>query len=108
MTRRPSQDQEATKYSRLPELARHLRNVFVTERKGVLTLEVIIKKIQNSFRANLTPQEIEAHLKLLAKELPSWASFHEVRKTMYLKVAKDMDMNKIIEKLESVANAKSN
>ncbi|XP_017016060.2 DNA replication factor Cdt1 [Drosophila takahashii] len=108
MTRRPSQDQEATKYSRLPELARHLRNVFVTERKGVLTLEVIIKKIQNSFRANLTPQDIEAHLKLLAKELPSWASFHEVRKTMYLKVAKDMDMNKIIEKLESVANAKSN
>ncbi|XP_034652537.1 DNA replication factor Cdt1 [Drosophila subobscura] len=107
MTRRPSQDQEATKYSRLPELARHLRNVFVTERKGVLTLEVIIKKIQNSFRANLTPQEIEAHLKLLAKELPAWAAFHEVRKTMYLKVAKDMDMNKIIEQLESIANGKT-
>ncbi|XP_033252974.1 DNA replication factor Cdt1-like [Drosophila miranda] len=107
MTRRPSQDQEATKYSRLPELALHLRNVFVTERKGVLTLEVIIKKIQNSFRANLTPQEIEAHLKLLAKELPAWAAFHEVRKTMYVKVAKDMDMNKIIEKLESIANGKS-
>ncbi|XP_017078229.1 DNA replication factor Cdt1 [Drosophila eugracilis] len=107
MTRCPSQDQEATKYSRLPELARHLRNVFVTERKGVLTLEVVIKKIQNSFRANLTPQEIEKHLKLIAKELPNWASFHEVRKTMYLKIAKDMDMNKIIEALESVANAKS-
>ncbi|EDW01829.1 DNA replication factor Cdt1 [Drosophila grimshawi] len=107
MTRRPSQDQEATKYTRLPELARHLRNVFVTERKSVLTLEIIIKKIQNSFRANLTPQEIEAHLKLLAKELPSWASFHEVRKTMYVKIAKDMDMNKIIEKLEVIANEKS-
>ncbi|EDV36588.1 uncharacterized protein Dana_GF11870 [Drosophila ananassae] len=108
MTRRPSQDQEATKYSRLPELARHLRNVFVTERKGVLTLEIVIKKIQNSFRANLTPLEIETHLKILAKELPSWASFHEVRKTMYLKVAKDLDMNKIIEKLENLANAKTN
>lgn len=107
MTRRPSQDQEATKYSRLPELARHLRNVFVTERKSVLTLEIIIKKIQNSFRANLTPQEIETHLKLLAKELPTWASFHEVRKTMYIKIAKDMDMNKIIEKLEEIANEKS-
>ncbi|EDW08720.1 DNA replication factor Cdt1 [Drosophila mojavensis] len=107
MTRRPSQDQEATKYSRLPELARHLRNVFVTERKSVLTLEIIIKKIQNSFRANLTPQEIETHLKLLAKELPTWATFHEVRKTMYLKIAKDMDMNKIIEKLEEIANEKS-
>ncbi|XP_030557924.1 DNA replication factor Cdt1 [Drosophila novamexicana] len=107
MTRRPSQDQEATNYSRLPELARHLRNVFVTERKSVLTLEIIIKKIQNSFRANLTPQEIESHLKLLVKELPSWASFHEVRKTMYLKIAKDLDMNKIIEKLEEIANEKS-
>ncbi|KAL7737355.1 hypothetical protein ACLKA6_012966 [Drosophila palustris] len=107
MTRRPSQDQEATKYSRLPELARHLRNVFVSERKSVLTLEIIIKKIQNSFRANLTPQDIEAHLKLIAKELPSWASFHEVRKTMYIKIAKDMDMNKIIEKLEGIANEKS-
>lgn len=107
MTRRPSQDQEATKYSRLPELARHLRNVFVTERKSVLTLEIIIKKIQNSFRANLTPQDIESHLKLLAKELPSWVQFHEVRKTMYIKIAKDQDMNKIIEKLEELANAKS-
>lgn len=107
MTRRPSQDQEATKYSRLPELARHLRNVFVTERKGVLTLEIIIKKIQNSFRANLTPQDIESHLKLLAKELPSWVQFHEVRKTMYIKIAKDLDMNKIIERLEDRANAKS-
>ncbi|XP_062136804.1 DNA replication factor Cdt1 [Drosophila sulfurigaster albostrigata] len=107
MTRRPSQDQEVTKYSRLPELARHLRNVFVTERKSVLTLEIIIKKIQNSFRANLTPQDIETHLKLLAKELPAWVSFHEVRKTMYIKIAKDQDMNKIIDKLEEVANQKS-
>lgn len=107
MTRRPSQDQEATKYSRLPELARHLRNVFVTERKSVLTLEIIIKKIQNSFRANLTPQDIESHLKLLAKELPSWVQFHEVRKTMYIKIAKDLDMNKIIERLEDRANVKS-
>ncbi|XP_030387678.1 DNA replication factor Cdt1 [Scaptodrosophila lebanonensis] len=107
MTRRPSQDQEATKYSRLPELARHLRNVFVTERKSVLTLEIVIKKIQNSFRTSLTPQEIETHLKLLAKEMSVWVTFHEVRKTMYLKIAKDLDMNRIIEKLEGLANERS-
>ncbi|XP_023296992.2 DNA replication factor Cdt1 [Lucilia cuprina] len=107
MTRRPSQDQEATKYSRLPELARHLRNVFITERKGVLTQEIIIKKIQNSFRTSLTPQEIENHLQLMAKEVPAWLAFHEVRKTMYLKINKDMDLTKIIERLETVANEKS-
>lgn len=107
MTRRPSQDQEATKYSRLPELARHLRNVFITERKGVLTQEIVIKKIENSFRTCLTPQEIISHLQLMAKEVPAWLAFHEVRKTMYLKINKDMDLTKIIERLETVANEKS-
>ncbi|XP_017472983.1 PREDICTED: DNA replication factor Cdt1 [Rhagoletis zephyria] len=107
MTRRPSQDQEATMYSRLPELARHLRNVFITERKGVLMLEIVIKKIQNSFRACLTAQEMEAHLKLMAKEVPAWVSFHEVRKTMYLKIAREMELKKVIAKLEEVANEKS-
>ena len=107
MTRRPSQDQEAAIYSRLPELARHLRNVFITERKGVLTQEVVIKKIQNSFRTCLTIQEIEHHLKLMAKQVPEWLAFHEVRKTMYLKINKEMDLSKIIQRLETVANEKS-
>ncbi|XP_013097925.2 DNA replication factor Cdt1 [Stomoxys calcitrans] len=107
MTRRPSQDQEAAKYSRLPEMARHLRNVFITERKGVLTQEIVIKKIQNSFRTSLTAQDIENHLKLMAKEVPAWVAFHEVRKTMYLKINKEMDLSKVIERLETVANEKS-
>lgn len=107
MTRRPSQDQEATKYSRLPELARHLRNVFISEKKGVLTLEIVIKKIQNSFRTSLMPQEIESHLQLIAKLVPAWVGFHEVRKTMYLKINKEMDLSKVIERLEAAANEKS-
>lgn len=107
MTRRPSQDEEATMYSRLPELSRHLRNVFITEKKGVLTLEIVIKKIQNSFRTSLTCKDIESHLKLIAKVCPQWIGFHEVRKTMYLKISKDLDMGKVVEKLESVANEKT-
>uniref|UniRef100_A0A1B0GBN5 CDT1 Geminin-binding domain-containing protein n=1 Tax=Glossina morsitans morsitans TaxID=37546 RepID=A0A1B0GBN5_GLOMM len=107
MTRRPSQTQEAVQYSRLPELARYLRNVFVTERKGVLTQEFIIKKVQNSFRACLSSQEIQHHLQLIAKEMPTWLAFHDVRKTMYLKINKEMELAEVIERLESVANSKS-
>lgn len=107
MTRRPSQDEEAHMYSRLPELARHLRNVFITEKKGVLMLEIVIKKIQNSYRTTMTCKDVESHLKLIAKVCPQWIGFHEVRKTMYLKIAKDMDMAKIIDKLETVANEKA-
>ncbi|KAL9918134.1 DNA replication factor Cdt1-like [Glossina fuscipes fuscipes] len=106
MTRRPSQTQEAAQYSRLPELARYLRNVFVTERKGVLTQEFIIKKVQNSFRACLSSQEIQHHLQLIAKEMPTWLAFHDVRKTMYLKINKEMELAEVIKRLESVANGK--
>uniref|UniRef100_A0A1A9VPA5 Uncharacterized protein n=1 Tax=Glossina austeni TaxID=7395 RepID=A0A1A9VPA5_GLOAU len=103
MTRRPSQSQEAAQYSRLPELARYLRNVFVTERKGVLTQEFIIKKVQNSFRACLSSQEIQHHLQLIAKEMPTWLAFHDVRKTMYLRINKEMELAEVIERLEYTA-----
>uniref|UniRef100_A0A1A9W7N2 CDT1 Geminin-binding domain-containing protein n=1 Tax=Glossina brevipalpis TaxID=37001 RepID=A0A1A9W7N2_9MUSC len=107
ITRRPSQDKEAVQYSRLPELARHLRNIFITERKTVLTQEIITKKIQNSFRTCLSSREIDHYLQLIAKEVPKWLSFYEVRKTMYLKINKQLNLSEVIEHLEFVANDKS-
>lgn len=72
MTRRPSQEQEAIRYGRLPEIARHLRNVFVTERKNVLPLETTLVKIENSYRGKLTLRELEEHLQMMAKLVPFW------------------------------------
>lgn len=43
----------------------------------------------------------------MAKEVSAWVSFHEVRKTMYLKIAREMELKKVIAKLEEVANEKS-
>lgn len=72
MTRRPSEEKETLKYSRLPEIARHLRNVFVTEKKGVLPLDLILVKIENSYRGKLSLRELEEHLKIISKLVPSW------------------------------------
>ena len=63
MTRRPSQDKEATSYSRLPELVRHVRNVLITDSKGVLLLEDVLAKIENSYRGTLNQKDLEDHLK---------------------------------------------
>ncbi|XP_058833126.1 DNA replication factor Cdt1 isoform X2 [Topomyia yanbarensis] len=104
MTRRPSIEQEAIKYGRLPELARHLRNVFVTERKSVLPLEIVLVKIENSYRGRLTLKELEEHLKMIAQIASFWLTLTEVRKTMYAKIVKDYDMTKVIEPLEKKAN----
>lgn len=106
MTRRPSQDREAQKYSRLPELARHLRNVFITEKKGVLPVDIVLKKIENSYKELMTMKDIEEHLKIITNEIPSWFSFHEVRNAMFIKLARDSDFGKVSKQLEELARLK--
>lgn len=107
MTRRPSQEREAAKYGRLPEISRHARNVFVTEKKGVLPLENVLKKIENSYKGSVTLKEVEELLRLIATVLPSFISFHEIRNAMYVKLARDSDLAAVIEKLEKIAAAKA-
>uniref|UniRef100_A0A182PGG4 CDT1 Geminin-binding domain-containing protein n=1 Tax=Anopheles epiroticus TaxID=199890 RepID=A0A182PGG4_9DIPT len=104
MSRRPSQEKEAMKYSRLPEIARHLRNVFVTERKNVLPLETPVVKIENSYKGKLTLQELEEHIRMIAQLVPFWLTLPEVRKVKYAKISKDCDLSKVIDVLERKAN----
>ncbi|XP_076248492.1 chromatin licensing and DNA replication factor double parked [Calliopsis andreniformis] len=106
MTRGPTADKEAAMYSRLPEVAKILRNIFVAEKKGVLTLEFVVAKLENSFRAKLTPVELEEHIRLLCKLLPVWTNIHNVRKIDYLKLQKEVDLGKVIKRLEILANSK--
>ncbi|EGI62787.1 PREDICTED: DNA replication factor Cdt1 [Acromyrmex echinatior] len=106
MTRTPNADKEATLYSRLPELAKLIRNIFVTEKKGVLPLEIVIQKLDNSFRTKLMLQEMEEHIRQLCKLLPTWASIHNVRKVDYLKLDKNVELAKVINQLEILANDK--
>ncbi|KAG5679711.1 hypothetical protein PVAND_009261 [Polypedilum vanderplanki] len=107
MTRRPSQEKDAAKYSRLPEIARHVRNVFVTEKKGVLQLESVLTKIENSYKACVTQKEIEELLRLIAKEIPRWLSFHEIRNMMFVKINRESDLTDIIDKLQKIASQKA-
>lgn len=107
MTRRPSQEIEATKYSRLRELSRVVYSTFVTEGKNVLLLEDVLKKVQNSFRESLSNKEIEEHLRLIGKELPTWISFPCVRQKMYVKLAKTAKIQNIYNTLEKLATSKS-
>lgn len=107
MSRRPSQDIEEIKYRRLPDLARHIRNIFVTERKSVLPLDIVLGKLGNSYRGVLTTQQFEEHILLMTAEIPIWIQFVDVRNSKYIRIAKDMDINKILEKLQKIAEAKS-
>lgn len=106
MTRRPSQEKEAIVFARLPDLARHVRNVFVTEKKTCLTTELVLGKIMNSFRTSLTVNTLDEHLRLLAKVSEGWISYHEVQNVKYMKLSRQTDVNQMMDKLKKLADEK--
>ncbi|KAK0143552.1 DNA replication factor Cdt1 [Merluccius polli] len=93
MTRNPAHEQRLLMMSRLQELARILRTVFVAERKPALIMEMACNRMVASYRSALTTGEMEKHLKLLAELVPDWLTIHPVRKDFYLKLCKNMDLN---------------
>lgn len=107
MTRSTNQEKESLIYSRLPDIARLMRNTYVAEKKGVLTLEEVIAKLNNSYRSHLTNTEIEQHLRLISKSVPGWLIFHEFSGTLYVKLSRDGDMKKVMSRLEQLAKEKS-
>lgn len=107
MTRCPNKDKESLMYSRLPDIARLMRNTYVVEKKGVLALEEVINKLNNSYRSFLTNSEIEQHLRLIAESVPGWLVFHEIRGTLFVKLSRDADMKRVVTKLEQLAKDKS-
>lgn len=54
MTRNSGQEERLLMMSRLPELARILRNVFVEEKKPALMMEVACNRMVSSYRSALS------------------------------------------------------
>ncbi|KAJ8713560.1 hypothetical protein PYW07_013930 [Mythimna separata] len=108
MTRSSENDQKYLVYCRLPDLARTLRNIFVTERKNVLALNIILSKLDSSFKANVSANDLQRDIKVLAEELPDWVKLHEIRNNTYLKLDKNADLQKNLTKLEALANKYKN
>ncbi|CAG4947240.1 unnamed protein product [Parnassius apollo] len=103
MTKSSEHEQKYFIYSRLPDLARTLRNIFVTERKNVLALNIVLSKLESSFKANVSTADLQRDIKLLTEEVPQWIKLHEIRNTTYLKLDKNCDLKQITSKLEEVA-----
>ncbi|XP_004437179.1 PREDICTED: DNA replication factor Cdt1 [Ceratotherium simum simum] len=107
MTRRPEQEQRLQQLERLPELARVLRSVFVSERKPALTMEVACARMVGSYRAAMSPGEMEKHVQLLSELLPDWLSLHRIRTDTYIKLDKAADLSGITARLARLAHAEA-
>lgn len=101
MTRSSEDEKLYLIYSRLPDLAKSLRNIYVTERKNVLALNVVVSKLENSFKW-VSAQQFRDDVRVLAQLLPHWLQLHDLRQTTYLKLDKKAKMDSIISKLEAL------
>ncbi|XP_046652810.1 DNA replication factor Cdt1-like isoform X2 [Daphnia pulicaria] len=89
----------------LPELARIINSIFVTEKKSVIALRPLIEKIQYSHRGIMSTSAVEEHIKLLRKVYPEWLDILSRGGIDYVKVDRKIDSNIVYQKLED--NAKS-
>lgn len=135
MIRNPQQEERLNMLARLPEMARVLRNVFVAEKKQALPLEVACSRMTASVRALMPPGkqmepavgagrvrgcdftwlcpnlsfvptgEMEKHLRLFSELLPDWVSILTIRKDIYIKLDKSLDLNVITERLAARSKA---
>ncbi|XP_029030794.1 DNA replication factor Cdt1 [Betta splendens] len=99
MTRNSAQEERLLMMSRLGELARILRNVFVAEKKPALIMEVACNRMVASYKSALSTGEMEKHIFLLAEVASEWLTIHPIRKDFYLKLNKNMELTGILDKL---------
>ncbi|XP_013172636.1 PREDICTED: DNA replication factor Cdt1 [Papilio xuthus] len=101
MMKTTEKEQQFYIYSGLPDLAKTIRNIFVSERKNVLALNVVISKLDCSFKTSAS--DLQRDIKLLTEKVPDWIKLHEIRNTTYLKIDKNRDLKEITTKLEALA-----
>ncbi|CAL1577734.1 unnamed protein product [Knipowitschia caucasica] len=99
MTRNPEQDERLLMMSRLGELARILRNVFVAEKKPALIMEAACNRMVASYTSALSTGEMEKHIHLLAEVASDWLTIVSIRKDFYLKLNKSMELSVVQDKL---------
>ncbi|XP_012559350.1 DNA replication factor Cdt1 isoform X2 [Hydra vulgaris] len=81
---------------KLPEMARILKTFFTAEKKAAITLEDCLLKLCESYATAIPPSECEDLLRLLAELVPSWVTIVSVRKCPYIKLARDVDLNNVM------------
>ncbi|XP_028297208.1 DNA replication factor Cdt1-like [Gouania willdenowi] len=99
MTRDPEVEERLLMMSRLAELARILRSVFVSEKKPALIMEVVCSRMVDSYRSAMSTGEMEKHVRLLAELVSDWLSIVAVRKDSYLKLNRTMELSLVMDRL---------
>uniref|UniRef100_A0A3P9LUC6 Chromatin licensing and DNA replication factor 1 n=1 Tax=Oryzias latipes TaxID=8090 RepID=A0A3P9LUC6_ORYLA len=99
MTRDPAHEERLLMMSRLVDLARILRGIFVSEKKAALTMAAACSRMVASYASALTTGDMEKHVRLLAELAADWLTLHPIRKDVYLKMDRKVELAVVLDKL---------
>nr|XP_002131268.1 DNA replication factor Cdt1 isoform X1 [Ciona intestinalis] len=100
MVRSDESEKKIEKMKQLPDVARALRMLFVTEKKASLPLELIVARLAKCCPSVATPVLMEEHVRLLSEHMTSWAIMMSLGKKEYLKLDKNRDISDVIKELQ--------
>ncbi|KAF5288267.1 hypothetical protein FQA39_LY04035 [Lamprigera yunnana] len=106
MTRSDDQEKEARLYSQLPEIARLARNLFVSEKRNIMPLDIVLDKLCQSSRVYIAKNDMELYLRTIAKEETEWIKMEVVRNATFVKIQKRYDVSLVLSKLQKLADQK--
>ncbi|XP_064599103.1 DNA replication factor Cdt1-like [Liolophura sinensis] len=106
LTRNPAEEKRTLMMSRLPDMMRIVRNYYVTEKKNTLPMEIVIQKLQDSYRSTIALSDVEAHVKLMVELTPDWLSLQQVRKGRYLKLNTGLELLNQQDKIRALVKAR--
>ena len=95
-------EEKIRKLRRLPEIARIVRSIYVTEKKPALEVKIVSKKAVNSYPGNISEENMLKDLTYLREVTKTWLTHHKIQGKEYLKINQAMDLNKVVADIEKM------
>nr|AUG68262.1 Cdt1 [Platynereis dumerilii] len=102
LTRTPAEEKRLQMMSRLPDIIRIVRTVFVTNKKPALPLDEAIARIMDSYRSSIGTAEAEKHVRLMVELIPDWISIVKIKAGEYIKIDKNKELTGVVNKVNKI------
>ena len=99
-------DKRAQYYHKLYDIAKIMNSIFRSEKRNVLPLNLVVKKLQYSCESKLTIDEMEKHVRFLCEVVPNWIRVLNQGRADRLKIDKEIPLVKVLKILDALAQDK--
>lgn len=88
MTRDPELEKKLSHINHMPKMIRLLRNYFLGEKKRVLPMPQVVRKVIDSYETYISSEDVEERLSYMKEVLPDWILIFDIKNVSYIRLLK--------------------